>query len=77
MCANSSKQGRGIDFDHSWSSIIGAGTYRMTIMYTDVFRLMLAVIGMVNCIQNTRQEEHERLVIIWLLLIKAIQTVKQ
>ena len=63
MCANDSKEERGIDFNHSWSPTIGAGACRMTLMYVAVFCLTLAMIDVVNCFQNTLQEEHECLVI--------------
>ena len=63
MCANGSKQDKGIDFDHSWSPTIDAGGCRMTLMYAAVFHLMLAMIDVVNCFQNTLQVGHGRLII--------------
>ena len=63
MCANGSRQERGIDFDHSWYLTISSGSCCMTLLYDAVFRLTLAMIDVVNCSQNTLQEDHERFVV--------------
>ena len=63
MCINGHKEEKEIDFDHSWSPTIGAVACCMTLIYDAIFRLTLAVIDVVNCFQNTLQEEHEHLII--------------
>ena len=59
MCANGSKQERGIDVNHSLSPTIVTGACCMTLMHAAVFCLTFAIIDVVNCFQNTLQEEHE------------------
>ena len=63
MCANGSKQQKGIDFDFSWSPVIGAKAFRMTLSWAAVKRLTLAIMDVVNCFQSTLIPEEERIVV--------------
>ena len=63
MCANGSKQVKGIDFDSLWSPVVGACALRMTLLYTAVERLCLAILDIENCFQNTLVEPEDRVVV--------------
>ena len=61
MCANGSKQQKGIDFDFSWSPVIGAEAFRMTLSWAAIKRLTLAIMDVVNGFQSTLIPEEERI----------------
>ena len=63
MCANGSKQQKGVDFDFSWSPVIGAKAFRMTLSWAAINRLTLAIMDVVNCFQSTLIPEEERIVV--------------
>ena len=63
MCANGSKQVKGIDFGYSWSPVMGASALRMTLLYAAVERLCLAILDIENCFQNTLVEPEDRVVV--------------
>ena len=53
MCANGSKQIKGIDFDYSWLPVVGASALQMTLLWAAVDLLCLAILDIENCFQNT------------------------
>ena len=63
MCANVSKQVKGVDFDYSWSSLVGACALRMTLLQAAVKWLCLAILDIENCFQNTLVEPDDRVVV--------------
>ena len=63
MCANGSKQVKGIDFDYLWSPVVGACALRMTLLYAAVEQLCLTILDIENCFQNTLVEPEDRVVV--------------
>ena len=54
---------RALDFDFSWSPVIGAKAFRMTLCWAAIKRLTLAIMDVVNCFQSTLIPEEERIVV--------------
>ena len=53
MCANGSRQVKGVDFDFSWSPTVSASGLRLTLMAVSVFDLTIGTLDAVNCFQST------------------------
>ena len=63
MCANGSRQVKGVDFDFSWSPTVSASGLRLTLMAASVFDLTIGTLDAVNCFQSTNREPSKRLTI--------------
>ena len=63
LCADGSRQVKGIDFEASWAPVIGACPYRLTLAWSASRRLELAIVDVENCFQNTMVPEDERCVL--------------
>ena len=59
-CVNGSSHIQGIDFDHSYSPVSHADSFRFNIGITAMHRLTASILDSINAFKNTNVPIHER-----------------